>query len=176
MLDADDSSAVAKFESLLGRIPVSERELLDFLAETFNLLTSTIRTFLVAQGSTVFMPVISRSLRTSSFNVRAPAHAQVSRHRLTLPGISMIVSVVRQAAPTNSKSLGQLRELDVLAENLPSPSTKEVFLLNQGVVLNTRYIEKLVALAQEEKKDLQVPVISPSPLTEFFCLGRISGT
>jgi len=176
LLDADDSSAVAKFEALLGRIPVSERELLDFLAETFNLLCTAIKTSLSAHGSTVFLPVISRALRASSFNVRPPAHAQVSRHRLTLPGINMTISVVRQAATPVTKSLGQLRELDMLAENLPSPSTKEVFLLNRGVVLNSRYIEKLVALAQEEKKDLQVPVIPPSPLTEFFCLGRITGS
>ena len=33
LLEADDASAVAMFESLLGRIPVSERELIDFLAE-----------------------------------------------------------------------------------------------------------------------------------------------
>jgi hypothetical protein len=64
----------------------------------------------------------------------------------------------------------------MLAENVPSPSTKEVFLLNQGVVLSSRYIDKLVALAREEKPDLKVPVIAPSPLTEFFCLGRISGS
>ena len=176
LLDADDGSAVAKFEAMLGRIPVSERELLDFLAETFNLLCTAIKTFLSAKGSTVFMPVISRSMRTTSFNVRPPAQAQVSRHRLALPGITLTINVVRQAAPTLYKSLGQLRELDMLAENVPSPSTKEVFLLNQGVVLSSRYIDKLVALAREEKTDLKVPVIAPSPLTEFFCLGRISGS
>jgi len=176
LLDVDDSSAVAQFEALLGRIPVSERELLDFLAETFNLLCTTLKTALTTKGSSVFMPVISRSMRTANLNIRVPAAAQLTRHRLTLPGIELVVSLIRQAAPILSKSLGQLREFDILAENLPSPSTKEVFLLNQGVVLNARYIEKLVALAQEEKKEIRVPVIAPSPLAEFFCLGRIAAT
>jgi hypothetical protein len=30
-------------------------------------------------------------------------------------------------------------------------------------------------LAQAANKQLRVPVIEPSPLTEYFCLGRIPG-
>ena len=175
LLEVDDTSAVAKFEAMLGRIPVSERELLDFLAETFNLISTALRNYIAASGTTVLLPVISRSIRTASMNMRIPASAQVSNHQLTLPTLQLVVSAVRQLSPVVRKSLGQLREFDLLAENLPSPSTKEVFLLNQGVLLNDRYIEKLVSLARAEARDFQVPVIRPSPLAEFFCLGRVSG-
>lgn len=175
LLEADDASAVAMFESLLGRIPVSERELLDFLAETFNLLSTAMKTALTEQGCTVLAPVISRSIRTSALNVRFPAAAEITRHRFTRPETTFSLTVVRNLAPVLRKTLGQLHELDILAENLPSPSTKEVFLLNQGVVLNERYIEKLSSLARAENKDLRVPVIKSSRLAEFFCLGRIGG-
>jgi phosphoserine phosphatase RsbU/P len=175
LLEADDASAAAMFESLLGRIPVSERELLDFLAETFNLLSTAIKTSLTEQGSTVLAPVISRSIRTAALNVRLPTTAEVTHHRFSLPETTLGLTVVRTLAPVLRKSLGQLHELDILAENLPSPSTKEVFLLNQGVVLNERYIEKLSSLAKAENKDLRVPVIKSSRLAEFFCLGRIGG-
>jgi CheY-like chemotaxis protein len=174
LLEADDSSAVAKFEALLGRVPVSERELLDFLAETFNLLCTRLKLALAEQGSTVLMPIISRSMRSASLNVRPPAQAKISRHRLHLPGIALTVSAIRQPAVVVQKSFGQLCELDLLAENLPSPSAEEVFLLNQGVVLNQRYIEKLVSLSHGEKRDFRVPVIPPSALAQYFCLGRIS--
>jgi hypothetical protein len=92
-----------------------------------------------------------------------------------MPETTLGLTVVRTLAPVLHKSLGQLYELDILAENLPSPSTTEVFLLNQGVVLNERYIEKLSSLAKAENKELRVPVIKSSRLAEFFCLGRIGG-
>jgi hypothetical protein len=174
LLEADDNSAVAMFESLLGRIPVSERELVDFLAETFNLICTAIKSTLTEHGGTVLAPVISRATRASSVTVRPPPHAEISRHQITLPEVAATLTVLRIPAPVTNKSLGQLHELDILAESLPSPSTTEVFLLNQGVVLNERYIEKLAALAKAANKILNVPVIKPSRLAEFFCLGRIS--
>jgi CheY-like chemotaxis protein len=175
LFEANDTSAVAMFESLLGRIPVSEREQVDFLAETFNLICTAIKTALTEQGAAVLAPVISRSIRTASLNIRPPSTANISRHQITTPQLAAHLTVLRQAAPVLAKSLGQLHEMDILAENLPSPSTTEVFLLNQGVVLNERYIEKLTSLAKAESKSLRVPVFEPSRLTEFFCLGRISG-
>jgi hypothetical protein len=83
------------------------------------------------------------------------------------------VTILHRHAPICQKSLGQLNELDLVAENLPSPNSPDVFLLNQGVVLNPGYIEKLTTLAQAAGNDLRVPVIEPSPLAEFFCLGRL---
>jgi CheY-like chemotaxis protein len=175
LLEAEEASAVTAFETLLGRIPVSERELLDFLAETFNLLCTALKNSLTDQGSVVLAPVISRSTRSGSVTVKRPALCEESRHRITFSDAAIEITALRQAAPVVDKSLGQLHEMDILAENLPSPSTTEVFLLNQGVVLNLRYIEKLSSLAKAENKELRVPVFEPSPLTEFFCLGRIRG-
>ena len=176
LLEADDTSAVAMFESLLGRIPVSERELVDFLAETFNLICTGIKSTLTEHGATVLTPVISRATRASSVTVRPPPRVEISHHQITLPEIAATLTVLRIPAPVTNKSLGQLHELDILAESLPSPSTTEVFLLNQGVVLNERYIEKLAALAKAANKILNVPVIKPSRLAEFFCLGRIASS
>ena len=174
LLDADEPSAKAMFQSLLGRHPVSERELLDFLAETFNLLCTAIKGPLAEQGSVVFMPVISRSIRSDALSFRPPATAAATFHRLTLPDITLDITALSQPAPVIRKSLGRLCELDTLAENLPFPGSSEVFLLNQGVVLSRRYIEKLSSLAKNENKALRVSVIEPSPLAEFFCLGRIA--
>ena len=175
LLEAEEASAVTTFEALLGRIPVSERELLDFLAETFNLLCTAMKNALTERGGVVLAPVISRSTRSGSVTVKRPALSEESRHRITFSDAALDITVLRQSAPVVGKSLGQLHEMDILAENLPSPSTTEVFLLNQGVVLNLRYIEKLSSLAKAENKELRVPVFEPSPLTEFFCLGRIGG-
>jgi hypothetical protein len=106
---------------------------------------------------------------------RLPKAACRSRHRIELPGTVLDVTILHRHAPVLSKTLGMLNELDLVADNLPSPSAAGVFLLNQGVVLNGRYIEKLTALAQSSGREVRVPVIEPSPLARFFCLGQIPG-
>ncbi len=179
LVEADQPSATAIFETLLGRIPVSEREQLDFLAETFNILCSGVRKALQEYGVKVLTPVISRSQHSSSLRFKLPKAAGRTNHRVVLQGATLDMTILHRHAPICQKSLGQLNELDLVADNLPSPSTPGVFLLNQGVVLNSRYIEKLATLGQAAESaeaaetELRVPVIEPSPLAEFFCLGRM---
>jgi hypothetical protein len=170
--EVDQASATALFETLAGRVPVSEREQLDFLAETFNVLCTGVHKALQAVGVKLLAPFISRSIRSSSIRFKLPKAAGHSHHLIALPGATVTMSVLYRHAPTCQKSLGQLKELDLVADNLPSPSTTDIFLLNQGVILNARYIEKLAALAQSTGNEIRVPVIEPSPLAEFFCLGR----
>jgi len=173
LVEADQTSATRLFDSLLGRFPESEREQMDFLAETFNLLCSAIRKSLQNLGLKVLMPSIARSVRSSAVSFRSSKPAGQTRHRIQLPNATLDVSIQHRHAPVSQKSLGQLNELDLVADGLPSPNSSEVFLLNQGVVLNPRYIEKLTAVAQSTGKELNVAVIEPSPLAAFFCLGRM---
>lgn len=175
LLEANEQSAVAMFESLLGRIPVSERELLDFLAETFNLICTSIKSALSTSGMSCLAPIISRSIRTSSLNIQPPALSAATHHQITLRGGKANFTVISQPAPTRQKSLGSLHPFDILAENLPSPTAKGVFLLNQGIVLNERYIEKLSSLAGASTAEVRVPIVEPSRYAQFFCLGRIAG-
>ncbi len=173
LFEADDASAVAMFEFLLGRIPVSERELLDFLAETFNLICAAVKTALGESNLPALVPIISRSIRTDSLTVQPPASSSVTQHSVSLPDIRGSITVIRQLAPVLQKSLGSLHPFDILADNLPSPGDPKVSLLNQGVILSERYIEKLSAVARSAQVDIRVPVIPLSRLAEFFCLGRI---
>lgn len=175
LLEANQHSAIGMFEALLGRIPVSERELLDFLAETFNLICASIRTAFVAGGLPASTPIISRTTRTEFLNLKPPTFSAVSHHHIRLPQVLANLTVISQPAPVQRKSLGQLRSFDILSENLPSPSAKEVFLLNQGVVLNERYIDKLASLAGPTAHSIRVPVVEPSRYAQFFCLGRVAG-
>lgn len=175
LFESDQHSAVAMFETLLGRIPVSERELLDFLAETFNLVCTSIRAGLAGIGIPALTPIISRSVRADVITINAPTFSTVTHHRVRVGQASAGFTVVTQPAPVQRKSLGQLRSFDILSENLPSPSSKDVFLVNQGVVLNERYIEKLAELAGAAANDIRVPVVELSRYAQFFCLGRIAG-
>ena len=160
LFEADETSVVAMFEFLLGRIPVSEREMLDFLAETFNLICTAVKTALGESNM-------------SALTVQPPSSSSVTQHCVRLPNIRGSITVIRQSAPVLHKSLGALHPFDIMAENLPSPGDPNVFLLNQGVILSERYIEKLTAVARSAQVDLRVPVILLSRLAEFFCLGRI---
>lgn len=175
LLETGQHSAVAMFEALLGRIPVSERELLDFLAETFNLVCTSLRAAFTAGGLPALTPIISRTTRTEFLNLKPPTFSVASHHHIHLPQVLASLTVISQPAPVQRKSLGQLRSFDILSENLPSPGAKEVFLLNQGVVLNERYIEKLASLAGSAAHSIRVPVVEPSRCAQFFCLGRVAG-
>ncbi len=175
LLEAEEQSAVAMFESLLGRIPVSERELLDFLAETFNLICNSIKAALNVSGMSCLAPIISRATRTSSLTIQPPTLSAVTHHQIALRGGKVNFTVVSQPSPTRQKSFGSLNPFDILAENLPSPTAKGVFLLNQGIVLNERYIEKLSSLAGTSTEAVRVPIVEPSRYAQFFCLGRIAG-
>jgi len=70
---------------------------------------------------------------------------------------------VPQAKPTRN-----LHPLDVLAELYPPLAIAEVALLNQGTVLNERYIEKLRAFGDATGEAYPVQVIEPTPLAAFF--------
>jgi hypothetical protein len=69
---------------LAGPHSVSERELVDFLAKTFNLVCTGIKSSLTEQGGTVLAPVISRATRAWSVTVRpgplAPTSATTRSH------------------------------------------------------------------------------------------------
>jgi CheY-like chemotaxis protein len=170
LLETDETSAAAMFKSMLGRGAVSESELLGFLAETFNLLSTAIKTSLTEKVSVVLAPVIPQSIRTAALTLERPTAVEESRHRFGLRGVALEITVLKQPAPIVHKPLSELHEMDIVAENLPSPGNPGVFLLNQGVVLNRRYIEKLASLAEDE--NLRVPVVEPSPLAEFFHVSR----
>ena len=90
LFEADDASAVAMFEFLLGRIPVSERELLDFLAETFNLICAAVKAALAESNIPALVPIISRSIRTDSLTVQPPAResSRYSRKHNRDPAVS----------------------------------------------------------------------------------------
>jgi len=173
LLDVDEDSSLAMFKSMLRRVPASKVELFNFLAETFNLLSTSIKSSLTEGGSIVLTPAISRCIRTEALTFKSPVNVEQGRHLLHLPDIALAITVLRQPTVVVRKSLGQLHEMDVVAENLPSPGNPEVFLLNQGAVLNLRYIDKLVSVI--DSRALRLPIIEPSPLMKFFGLREHRG-
>ncbi|HXG48505.1 MAG TPA: response regulator transcription factor [Methylomirabilota bacterium] len=175
LLEADPVAAAVLVERALRRRAASEREVAGVLAETLTLLNSSFRAALVARGGEVLTPIMSRALRTDSLNKPPPVPMDREVHSYTLSDFSLGLTVVRHSCPARLKTPGQLHESDILAAPFRSPEIQEVLLLNQGVILNERFIEKLATLAQTELKGLQLPVFAPSRLASYFYADSRSG-
>jgi len=76
--------------------------------------------------------------------------------------------VVRQPCLMRVKMPNFLNTADIMAEPYPSAELSKIPLINQGVVLNDWYIEKLITWADKEMKSQPVHVFQPSPLAKYF--------
>jgi len=175
LLEADPVAVSAIVERALRRRAPSDREGPSVLAETLTIISSALKASLQAQGAVVLSPILSRALRTDSLNKPPPVPMEREPHSYTLKDFSLNLTVLRYSSPAKHKTPGQLHESDILAQPFRSPEIADVLLLNQGVVLNEKFIEKLSTLAQTELKGLQLPVFQPSRLALYFYADTRSG-
>jgi CheY-like chemotaxis protein len=174
LLEIDRESATAFYEQALRRRPVTDREILGFLAETHTIVSAAFKAALQARGGEVLSPMLSHALRTDRIEKPAPPVARDHEtHTYTLDGFALRLTLVRQPCLIRVKMPNLLNTADILAEPYPSSELSKVPLINQGVVLNDWYIEKLVAWADKEMKSQPVHVFQPSPLAKYFFAGTL---
>jgi hypothetical protein len=168
LLEVDSSAMLMIFEQTLGRRPNSDQERENFLAETHTIVSNAFKNYLISKGAMVMTPILSRVKNTKDREVPIPPKHEV--HRYALAGGSVGLTIVRFECPVKMKSTNRLRNTDIMAEAFPPPSAEDVALLNKATVLTSRFIEKLVALEENDNTRLAVPVFSASPLAEYFIL------
>ena len=174
LLEIDREAATAFYEQALRRRPVTDREILGFLAETHTIVSAAFKAALQARGGEVLSPMLSHALRTDRIEKPAPPVARDHEtHTYTLDGFALRLTLVRQPCLIRVKMPNLLNTADILAEPYPSSELSKVPLINQGVVLNDWYIEKLVAWADKEMKSQPVHVFQPSPLAKYFFAGTL---
>jgi len=166
LLEVDTAAMKMIFEQTLGRLPASDQEQENFLAETHTIVSAAFKSALIGKGAQVMTPILSRVMKTKDRAVPVPPKCEM--HRYVLAGGSIGLTVVRYECQLRKKSTQRLRNTDITADAFPPPSVHENVLLSKGTVLTSRFIEKLVALEEGEDRPLAVPVYSASPLAEYF--------
>ena len=170
LLEVDTPAMKMIFEQTLGRLPASDLERENFLAETHTIVSAAFKSALQAKGAQLMTPILSKVMRTKDRAVPVPPKCEM--HRYVLPGGSIGLTIVRYECPLRKKSTQRLRNTDVMADAFPPPSVHENVLLSKGTVLTSRFIEKLVTLEEGEDTRLAVPVYTASPLAEYFVSNR----
>ncbi len=170
LLEVDAAAMAMIFEQTLGRRPGSDQERENFLAETHTIVSTAFKSALINKGALVMTPALSRVKHTKDREVPVPSKCEM--HRYVLAGGSIGLTVVRYECPLRKKSTNRLRSSDIMADAYPPPTIHENVLLNKGTVLTGRFIEKLVALEEEQDEKLAIPVYSASPLAIYFMTER----
>jgi phosphoserine phosphatase RsbU/P len=169
LLEIDREAATAFYEQALRRRPTTDREVLGFLAETHTIVSAAFKATLQARGGESMSPMLSHALRTDRLEKPAPPVARDHEtHTYTLNGFGLRLTVVRQPCLMRVKMPNLLNTADIMAEPYPSAELSKIPLINQGVVLNDWYIEKLITWADKEMKSQPVHVFQPSPLAKYF--------
>lgn len=169
LLELDAAAASTIFQKILKRVPGSDRETLDFLAETHGIICAAFRAELGAKGGEVLSPLLSKALRTGEAHHRVlPVPKDRETRTYAMPGCAVRLTIVRNTGCVELKTAGQLHDADILAEPFPPPEVSDIPLLSTGMVLNDRFIEKLSTMAGSELKTLLVPVLQLSPVASYF--------
>jgi sigma-B regulation protein RsbU (phosphoserine phosphatase) len=169
LLELDGPAAGMIFQKMLKRVSSSDRETLDFLAETHTIVCAAFRAELQAKGAEVLSPLLSRALRTGDAHHRVlPVPKEHETFTYGMTGGALRLTIVRRSGCVELKTAGQLHDADILAEPFPPPEVSDIPLLSQGMILNDRFIEKLSVLAESELKTLLVPVLQLSPVAAYF--------
>jgi CheY-like chemotaxis protein len=170
LLEVNASMMSTLFERSLGRRPHSEHERVNLLAETHTIISAAFKAFLVGKGAQVMNPILSQVMPTKDREVPVPSRREP--HRYELAGGMIGLTIVRNECLLRIKPPVRLRNSDIMANSLSSPSVSEMALLSKGTVLTYRVIEKLAALEADGEERLSVPVFSTSRLAEYFIRDR----
>lgn len=168
ILEAEDFSASEFFTQAHGVAPNDNREIMDFLKKIHAAITTAIETELQSASTTTLAPF--RPVVTGTCNLRLPE--EFRRQKFSTKKFTFTLTLALQPCPLILKKPGQLNALEILAESYPKIVKEEVVLLNQGSVLNERFIAKIVSFDLSAPESQPVPVFQPSPLAlDFLVLG-----
>ena len=94
------------------------------------------------------------------------------RQKYFTDNFTFTLTLAVQPCPLLLKKPAQLQALEILGESYPKIKKEEVVLLNQGAILNERFIGKIVSFDLSAPESQPVPVFQPSPLAlDFLTLG-----
>jgi CheY-like chemotaxis protein len=168
LLEIDAASADALYALIFCRKADGIDCILGYLAETHTIFRGAFKATLQAPEGEIFMPLMSRALHTEHLSEPLPIAGATEVHTFALAGCSLALTVACHSSPVRLKTAGQLHASDTLAEAFPPPEVSGVPMLNKGVRLKERFIDKLVDFVPSQLHTLLVPVYEPSALAAFF--------
>jgi hypothetical protein len=159
----DRASANVLLDTMLGSVPDSDDDLLDALRETLNIVQGSLKGAVISKGEESFSPIIPVATTVSTLQpLAATRDAHVYVH--AAQGMLMRIAVFTAASPERSKRPRQLVPGDLLTAPVLQQASGTL-LLNKGILLTERYINRLVGIAERTDTPFDISVIEPPPGT-----------
>ncbi|MDX2187999.1 MAG: response regulator [Opitutaceae bacterium] len=168
VISAGAAEAKGIFQRSLGREPKTEAEALNFLAEVARVVAAGFGRMLRTRHGEIQTILMSRGLSASQRGGKFPMIADGESFRVTVEGHSFRVLTSRTASSRRTVGSGELRALDILAAPYPPPSVSAVPLFKEGVVLTSRFLEKLRYQVESTQAVEKADVWRPSALAVYF--------
>lgn len=168
LLSGSYSDAGHLLEKALGRKAGSAVEAQGFMAEIVRIIsTAFMRTIRVKEPDTQ-QPFPPRALAVDADGPPPPMVPKTRCHDLNIEGRCFRLILCATPTPIEEIEPAELRELDILAEQLPPPSVSEVPLFKAGTIMSGRFVEKLHEQAELTRLDYKTRIIRPSPLARHL--------
>jgi len=170
VLEVGEAGADALYTQIEGEEPADQGEVMAFLKKFHVSLVLALKAELRARSATILAPF--GPVGTGATTLRLPE--EYRRHRYTFRDGSFTLTLAVESCPLQLKRPDQLQAQEVLAESYPKLKKEEVTLLNQGAVLNARFIDKITTFDLSTEEHQPVPVFRPSAIAlDFLTLGLL---
>lgn len=161
------------FERSLRRPSAKAGERLTFLSEMARRALYGFSRTLKVRGSIAQTPLVARSLEIGAWTDPVPYPPEMDYYEIAIEGAPFVLGVSVQGGAKVQSNPANLEECDILAEPFPAPQEAAVPLFNDGVVLNPRYIDRIISHAEHIQSQRKVPVWRPTPLARHFAHARV---
>lgn len=154
--------------SMLGQPPSSDGELLDALGEVLNIVQGSFKTKLIEDGVTTLMPLIPQALLKGEISAVSESNIAYVRYCFDLSGNVIRFTVTEHQTPIRKKTVSEISEFDILATSVQSIKNKDMIYLNEGTLLDSRYIKKIHELLMLGQIERCISTFESTPLVKIF--------
>lgn len=168
LLSGSFSDAALLLEHSLGRKAGSAAEAQAFMAEVVRIISTAFLRAIKVKEPDAHQPFPPRSMTLDPEGPPPPMVPKTRCHDLHIDGKCFRLVLCATPTPMEEVDPSELRELDILAEQLPPPSISEVPLFKAGTIMSGRFVEKLHEQAELTRIDYKVRIIRPSPLSRHL--------
>lgn len=153
LLSGSYTSSAALFERSLHRKPVSTGENLSFMTELVRIISHGFLRSLALREPAASQPFTPKTINLSVTPAPPPMVPRTHCHDLLVEGCAFRLVLATSACPREEIAPTDLREMDILSEQLPPPGVSDLPLFHRGTVMSSHFVTKVRELTELSRVD-----------------------
>jgi CheY-like chemotaxis protein len=167
-LEGSSAAADVLFERSLGRKPQTEVDTTGFMAEMARMIAICFSRTLQVRAGEISQPLMSRAMRLPLTFAPVPIPSVIRSYDLVIENLGFRLMIAVERCAKRQLEPNEVHQLDILAEPFPPKEISSVPILNEGVVLTARFIEKMLANEVAVQQGQCAVVRRPTKLARYF--------